>query len=141
MLLISSSTKKIFSSLALVAFLTLAIFSLNVMMRGSDGRMEGNCPFSTQGASLCSGDSLASVIHHISEYQASMNVPVGSSVTALVLMLLIALSIALLFSVRALLPRILAPVRYFYHRSTQVSFHPRKIARWLSLFENSPSFA
>jgi len=142
----SSSTKKIVAPLVLVAFLTLAFLSLTVTMRGSDGRMEGGCPFSAQGAYLCSGSSLASVIHHISQYNASMNVPVGSSAMGLALAvlsaaLLIAVSVALLFSIRALLPGILAPARYAYPFSPQASFHPKKIVRWLSLFENSPSMA
>ncbi|OYV27667.1 MAG: hypothetical protein B7W98_01300, partial [Parcubacteria group bacterium 20-58-5] len=121
----------------LLAFVSLALFSFTAMKYGPDGRMQGDCPFSALGASLCQQGGEAGVLHHIAAYQSFLNIPAGSDLTAAIIASLLAFAAALAFSIRTLSVRPPTPIRRFYH-SPPVSFRTRKITRWLSLFENSP---
>ncbi len=134
----SSIPKKIIAALVLTSFLTVAIFSFAVMIQGPDGRMEGDCPFSVVGQSICPQDTVAVAIHHISSYQSFLNVPVGAGLTALVISLLFVMFIALFIFIRSPLlePPSFVCVQNDY---SSTSSSGRKITRWLSLFENSPS--
>lgn len=130
--------KKSITALVLISFLTITLFSFAVMMHGPDGRMDGDCPFSAMGQSICPQDTIAVAIHHISAYQAFLNVPVSSGLTALIISLLfVAYASLLIFTRLPLLgPPTFARVPY---DSLSTDSHSRKITRWLSLFENSPS--
>ncbi len=128
--------KKITAPLVLLSFLTMAFFSFAVMTYGSDGSMQGDCPFSAMGASLCPPSALPGAVHYISAYQSFLNVPVNTGIMALVIALLTIVYVALAFSFHPLLYRPLAPLLY---NSPPFTSQDRKIKRWLSLFENSPS--
>ncbi|MEK7515769.1 MAG: hypothetical protein AAB555_02465 [Patescibacteria group bacterium] len=128
--------KKIITPLVLLSFLVMALFSFSGMSYGPDGSMQGDCPFSSLGTSLCPPGALPGAVHHLSAYQSFINVPINSGITALIISLLITVFVALIFSFHQL-PRI-APVRVPYH-SPPFTSQDRKIKRWLSLFENSPS--
>lgn len=134
----SSLSKKIITALVLTSFLTVAIFSFAVMMQGPDGRMKGDCPFSVVGQSICPQDTVAVAIHHISAYQAFLNVPVSSGLTALIISLLFVVCAIFFIFIRSPL---LEPPSFVYipNDSPLTSLSGRKITRWLSLFENSPS--
>ena len=134
----SSSQKQIGTALILVAFLTLAIFFFTIMTRGTDGSMQGDCPFSLMGAMLCPQDALAAATHHISAYQSFLNIVASSGMAALILALLVALAAALLFSAAPLVYEAHACVRRLLNFSFTVP-QERKTIRWLSLFEHSPS--
>src|SRR3989338_2053834 len=46
----TSSAKQILAALMLVSLLAVVFFGFATMSYGSDGKMEGNCPFSAMGA-------------------------------------------------------------------------------------------
>jgi len=128
-------TKTTFATVILVSLLSV-FFSFAGMAYGSDGRMQGDCPFSNMGASLCPQSVLPGAIHHISAYQSFFNVPVNPGISALIIALLLAVSVAIVFPFRLTLYTI--PIFVPYNPTPSTS-HNRKIKRWLSLFENSPS--
>ncbi|MEK7553786.1 MAG: hypothetical protein AAB517_00295 [Patescibacteria group bacterium] len=128
--------KKTITPLVLLSFLVMALFSFSGMSYGPDGSMRGDCPFSSLGTSLCPPSALPGAVHHISAYQSFINVPINSGITTLIISLLITVSVAITFSFHQLLRR--DPVRVPYH-SPPFTSQDRKIKRWLSLFENSPS--
>lgn len=133
-----SVSKRIAVSFTLAAFLMLVFFGFANMMHGSDGRMPGDCPFSAMGASLCPQDTLAVALHHIAAYQSFFSVPIHSGITALIIFLLLALSAVFILSISPPLFIPAARVSRAYNFPLSVS-PDRKIARWLSLLENSPS--
>ncbi|MDO8593718.1 MAG: hypothetical protein Q7R59_02390 [bacterium] len=127
--------KKTATTLLLLSFLTVVFFNFSAMSRASDGSMQGDCPFSPMGASLCPQNTLPGVIHHISESQSFLNVPVSSGLATLINALLVVISIALIFSFHPFLYR--SPV-FVPYAAPPFTSHERKIKRWLSLFEHSP---
>ncbi|MDO8522597.1 MAG: hypothetical protein Q7S08_04960 [bacterium] len=133
----TSSAKQILSALMLLAMLAVVFFGFAAMSYGSDGKMEGNCPFSVMGAPLCPQDLAAAAIHHISSYQSLLNAPVSPSLTVLIVALLLLVYGVFIFLIR---PPTLQPqlVRYLYG-SPHSSARDRKTTHWLSLFEHSPS--
>lgn len=135
-----SFLKQIIALLVLASFLSVAFLSFNTMMQGPDGRMVGDCPFSAMGASLCPQDTVAVAVHHISAYYAFLNVPVGSSVASLIILLLATAGIMLMIFPEWLLSEPPQYINVFYN-SPPPDSNRRKIAHWLSLFENSPSFS
>lgn len=132
--------KKIISSLILVAFLSLTFFSFVIMMHGQDGRMQGDCPFSAVGTSLCPQDTLAVVSHHISAYQSFFNIPLSPNITVSILLLLLVTSAIFILLISS--PLLGSSVFVGYVSNFLPVFpNTRKIIRWLSLLENSPSFS
>lgn len=129
--------KKIAAPFILAAFLAVAFFGFVAMSYGTDGRMQGDCPFSATGIVLCPQDTLIVAIHHISAYQSFLNVPVDS--TVLVLLSLMMLSLYLLILFTQPVPRILTAHTAHFSHGPPVSARTRKITRWLSLLEHSPS--
>ncbi len=129
--------KKIITPLILVSFLTVAFFGFAAMSRGADGSMQGDCPFSVTGASLCPQDALPGAIHHLSAYQSFLNVSVDSAVVLLMSALLLAACLLILV-VRPLLFRPLVQTNHFPY-GPPLSARTQKIISWLSLLENSPS--
>lgn len=124
-------SQKIITQLVLISFLVMALFSFSGMTYGTDGSMQGDCPFSVAGASLCPPSALLGAIHHLSAYQSFINVPVNPIA---VFLILVSASLVFLFLLQLYKPP--APLLY---RSPPLTSHSRKIHRWLSLFENSPS--
>jgi hypothetical protein len=133
-----SFLKQILAILIFASFLSVVFFSFNIMMQGPDGRMVGDCPFSAMGASLCPQDNVAVAIHHVSAYYAFLNVPVGTSFAALMISLLLVACTLLIITIRS--PLLGLPIlAYVLYDSPPPNAYSRKITRWLSLFENSPS--
>ena len=132
----SFAFRKIAVPLAMLSFLTLALFGFAGMTYAADGSMQGDCPFSTMGASLCPPSALPGAIHHLLAYQSFLNVPVNSGVTALIAALLFAISAAFAFSFHPPLRRILI---FIFYDPPLFTSEDRKLKRCLSLFENSPS--
>ena len=128
--------RKITIPLILASFLMAAFFGFVAMSYGPDGRMQGDCPFSNMGMSLCPQSALPSALHHISAYHSFLNVPISFQITSLIITLLIIVSGVLVFSFNPPLYRSLTFVSY---NSTPFTSHNRKIKRWLSLLEHSPS--
>lgn len=128
--------KKITTALALLSFVAMVFFSFASMSYGADGRMQGDCPFSNMGTSLCPQNALPGAVHHLSAYQSFLNAPVHFNITVLLIALLAMVATALVFLFHPLLYRPLAPILY---SSPPFTSHDRKIKRWLSLFEHSPS--
>ena len=128
--------KKIITSLVLASLMTIIFFSLTVMTHGSDGRMSGDCPFSA-GVSFCPQDTLAVVIHHISAYQSFLNVTITSGIMTLLISLFLLVLATFVLSIGPPLSGLLLPISIYDF--PPASSHDRKIKRWLSLFENSPS--
>src|SRR3989338_7220136 len=109
----TSSAKQILAALMLVSLLAVVFFGFATMSYGSDGKMEGGCPFSVMGAPLCPQDMAAAAIHHISAYQSLLNVPMGAGVTALFISLLLLVYGVFIFFMRppAFQPQL---IRYLY---------------------------
>ena len=130
--------KKIATPLVLASFLSVAFFGFAAMSYGPDGRMQGDCPFSVTGVSLCPQNALFGAIHHLSAYQSFISVPIGFNLTVL-LIALFAFSIALILFWD---PPILTPIASagFLYESPHPPSYNKKRAHWLSLLENSPSF-
>lgn len=130
--------KKVVTALILASFLAAAFLGFAMMTYGSDGSMSDDCLFSPIGLSLCPQNTLAVVTHHVSAYYAFLNVPVGVSLTVLMISLLFVAYAALAVFTKMLLdsPPALA---WSYHDDPPVDRGSGKRARWLSLFENSPS--
>lgn len=129
---------KIITSLVLTSFLMIVFFSFATMMHGPDGRILGDCPLSVLGASLCPQDIVSVARHHISAYYTFLNVPVGAGLAPLIAFLLFVISAVLLTFVR--LPLLGPPaLSYVLYDSQSADSYSKKITRWLSLLENSPS--
>lgn len=130
--------KHLTASIVLLSFLMAIFFSFAVMSYGQDGRMEGGCPFSAAGASLCPPTALDTVMHHISSYQSFSNVPVNPVVLLASLLLFVAY--IFVFAIRMPL---LEPISQKGNtwRAPPLSARTRKIARWLALLEHSPSLS
>lgn len=137
MVAMSFIIKKMIAPLLLASFLSVALLGFVAMSYGSDGRMEGGCPFSATGATFCPQDALTVAMHHIRAYQSFLNVPVDSTLILLMSTLFLAVYLLVLI-VRPLLFAVPAPINRFPH-GPPLSARTRKITRWLSLLENSPS--
>ena len=131
--------KKILAPLLLLSFTAVAFLSFATMSYGQDGHMQGDCPFSTTGTPLCPQDAFSMVLHHISAYQSFLNVPVDFGITAL-LMALSLIGIALMVSKRLFLQIPIILTRLWYEPPF-ITSQERKLTRWLSILENSPSFS
>ena len=133
-----SNLKTIIALITLTSFIWIVFFSFASMSFRPDGHMAGDCPFSAMGTSLCPQDTVAAALHHIGAYSSFLNVPVPSLTTAIVLLLAFALALALIFISKSLLgPPLELGVVYDDPPAYTAN---RKITKWLSLFENSPSF-
>lgn len=133
--------KKTIVPLALVVFLAMAIFGFAIMPHGPDGQMPaGDCPFSVAGASICPQNTVAVAIHHISSYLSFISAPVGVNTLTLIVLLFVALALTT-FSVSVGPPFQPPLARVFLYSPPPVALSDIKIKRWLSLFENSPSFS
>ncbi|HEY9584196.1 MAG TPA: hypothetical protein VJI33_01250 [Candidatus Paceibacterota bacterium] len=132
--------KKISTALILVSFTAIALFSFAFMMSGADGEMPGDCPFSPMGVSLCPQNTVAVAIHHISSYQQFISVLLKSGIN-MFFFSLISVLMAVLFLAFYLSPPVFRPLlsRVRFRDNLPTNSRDKKITRWLSLFENSPS--
>ena len=128
------SFKRILTTFILVAFLAVALFSFVVMLHGPGEQMIGDCPFSAMDVALCPADILNFIVHHISAYNSFFNIPVGFYVTTVIISLLFFASILVGLSLFEPSPPL---VRLFNY--PLITSPGRKVTRWLSLLENSPS--
>lgn len=133
-----STTKKIIALFVLTSFLTIIFFNFAVMMHEPDGSMQGNCPFSSMGVSLCPQDILAMAFHHISAYNSLLNVPVNFGITTLIISFFLIASVILAVFIDPSLfgPPVLAGILFNTPPDTS---YKRKIISWLALRENSPA--
>lgn len=133
-----NAIRQITTTLILVAFLSVVFLSFAAMIHVSDSGTIDDCLFPSMGQSLCPQNTVATIIHHIYAYHSFLNISVGTNVMILVVSLLFAASIALIIFIRP--PKISRTIfsRVLYD-SHLVVLYRRKITRWLSLFENSPS--
>lgn len=136
----SSLFKKIITSLILLSFVIIVLFSFATMMHGSDGRVSGDCPFSAMGASLCPQNTVAIVLHHISSYQSFINVPINFGITILIISLLLIAYVILVAKIEWQLIWLSAFVDTIYN-SKPNALYKRKTTRWLTLHENSPTIS
>jgi len=127
--------KKIITPFILASFLLVVFFGFIAMSSGPDGRMQGGCPFSATGVSLCPQDALAVALHHLSSYQSFISVPLHSALLALISALFLVIYVVLLFSFHPFLYR---PPAFISYSAPPFTSQDRKIKRWLSLFEHSP---
>ena len=132
----TSSAKQILAALMLVSLLAVVFFGFATMSYGSDGKMEGNCPFSVMGAPLCPQDLAAAAIHHISSYQSLLNATQVPGMALIIALLLLVYGVFVFF-IRppAFQPQLIG----YLHGSPHSSARDRETTRWLSLFEHSPS--
>lgn len=128
---------KYIALLLFIGFITISFWSLPLAMHGSDGLMKNDCPFSAVETTLCLGNALTLAFHHISAYQSFFSAPVSSNVTILIISLLLAAWAILTLFVNQLLFNRRAFIIRSYN-APPVSLD-RKLSRWLSLLENSPS--
>lgn len=134
----SPSFKKITILFVLTSFLVLVFFGVFTMIHESDGQMKGDCPFLPIETVNCLQDTITAVFHYISSYQSFLNTQVGSNVTlGLISLLLLVLVFVMYLKDFSFLN---GPL-YFNrcYDSPPLLSGTRKIIRWLSLFEHSPS--
>ena len=136
----SSLFTKTVALFTLVSLLAIVFFSFSFMARGVDGQMQGDCPFSVVGVPLCPQDAFAAAVHHISAYQAFLNILAGSGVTALIVALVLAVCAAVAYSA-GLFASVSPPLLQLFRTALPSALPKRKVLQWLSLFENSPSVA
>ena len=129
-------SSKFIAALTLVALLAIVLFGFATMSYGSDGKMEGNCPFSVMGAPSCPQDLAAAALHHISSYQSLLNATQVPGVALIIALLLLVYGVFIFF-IRppAFQPQLIG----YLHDSPHSSARDRETTRWLSLFEHSPS--
>ena len=130
--------KKITVLFILISFLTIVFFGFVIMAHGPSGNMQGDCPFSALGTSICPQNSIDLVFHHISAYQSFISAPVNFSPSYLIVWLILVASAFLGVSLLISPPELLS----FFHTfrdPTPYTSHKRKILSWLTLFENSPA--
>lgn len=131
--------KKITAALVLASFVTIVFFSFIIMMHAPGAHGQNGCPFST-GVSFCPQDAVALVTHHISAYQSFLNATIPSgTMTLLASLLLAAFAFAILYLGSFLFAPPSLALAGITDGSPPVVSGDRKIIRWLSLFENSPS--
>ena len=129
---------KFLSLLLLISILVIGVFGFATMNR--DIEHSAGCVASAVDSTPCPQNIVAMTVHHIQAYLTFFSaIPVSP---ILVLMLLL----TLLLSARSLF----VPIKYkfddpdrkiIYKKSEAKPLALRKLIRWLSLFENSPSFA
>ena len=131
---------KIITFLVLASFMAVVFLSFPMMVGMSDNHMTGTCSFSVMGVSLCAQDTLEMVINHISAYQSFLNVVVSMSAMSALFLLFIVAYLILGWLGKPFLPStsIFVSINLVSPPETSAK---RKITRWLSLFENSPSLA
>lgn len=131
--------KKIIAPLVLASFLMLVVLGLTMVTHGMDGRMQGDCPFSVMGASICPQDILSVAFHHLSAFRSFFSVPTYSNILTLIFSLIF--STFLIFAIY-LNPALSKP----WARRGNLPDLPRatsydaEVLRWLSLHVNSPAF-
>ncbi|MDP3962500.1 MAG: hypothetical protein Q8Q03_01365 [bacterium] len=126
------SFKQAIPALLLASLIVSVLFSFSFNMAEAGGRMHGECPFSAMGQSICSQDAVAAAIHHISAYNSFSNIPIRSILIILAFSLLVSIIIYTL-------PLLEHPAFAYSTHNFQPDSNKRKINRWLSLLENSPS--
>lgn len=133
----SFTTKKTIALLILVTFLASVFFGAFEMTHRSDGSMLGDCPFSFVETINCLQNTIASAVHHIFSYQSFLNITANFGLMAILALLLVSISLLFEFFIKPNLPDRLIKKRF--QDSLQAFQSIRKITRWLSLFEHSPS--
>ncbi|MCR4334166.1 MAG: hypothetical protein NUV47_00305 [Patescibacteria group bacterium] len=113
--------KYFISLLFLISFIGVAVFGFALMTHWSDGRMSVDCPLSTMGKSLCT---------QIFTYNTFFNTLINVNIIIFAISIPTFVFFVFLISIYS----------SFLYSSPFVSSYNRKITRWLSLFENSPSY-
>ena len=132
--------KRIIILFILISFLAVVFLGSTAMMRGPNGDMQGECPFSVLGAPLCAKGTLPAVFHHISAYQSFFNISTHSNIIILLFYLLLIASTIFIFFIDYFLYNPPTHIRHVINSPPYI-IHNKKILRWLSLFENSPSLS
>jgi len=130
--------KRVIILFILISFLTVVFLGSMAMMRGPDGDMQGECPFSVLGALLCAENTLPAVFHHISAYQSFFNISINFGIIFFIIFLSFVLNSYFINLFLHKPPLVFS--RIFYNFSADTSYK-RKIMHWLSLLENSPSLS
>lgn len=138
-MLASFKSQKALSVLILMAFIAVAVLSFTMMMHESNGGLANGCLFATGETTLCSSNVLALVMHHISAYQAFINVPVSFGWMSILFFLLLAVLVVLITRLVGILNLSQSVLIRNLSNSPPETSYKRKIIGWLSLFENSPS--
>jgi len=130
------TAKKITTLFFLIIFLSVIFFGLSIVTHNLDENMTKGCPFPSFKMFVCPQNILISTIHHLSEYNSFLNVPITYN---LVFLIIFSIAIYIFKHDRDLfLPKFQQWVIYLHN--PQVIFSDnQKILRWLSFFENSPS--
>ncbi|MFA6414772.1 MAG: hypothetical protein WC217_00585 [Candidatus Paceibacterota bacterium] len=134
-----SPLREIIAPFVLASFLMVTFFGFASMVHGSDGQMQTDCPFTQTGASLCPQDAVTMVMHHIATYQSFLTMSVGPSLMALIIAAFSIVSLAAILFARPRLQTFAASRGALYKSPPPISYN-RKLTRWLSILENSPSF-
>ena len=129
--------KRVIILFILISFLTVMFLGSMAMMRGPDGDMQGECPFSVLGGSLCVvRDTLPAIFHHIAAYQSFFNVSINFGIIFFIIFLSFVFNLYFINLFLHKPPLVFSGI--FYNFSADTSYK-RKIMHWLSLLENSPS--
>lgn len=130
--------RKIAVPLILASFLMTVFFGFSAMGYWPEA-MQGDCPFSSvMGTPSCPQNLFAMTLHHLSSYQSFLQAPAVPDLAALMSALLIAAGLLVITFYQPVL--LGPPLRNRpASRVLPVSWRRRKMIRWLSLLEHSPS--
>lgn len=126
--------KSFLGILVLLAYLSMGVFSL-LQFSHSSAMPMANCPYALNGFSICENG-----LRHINDWHQFSNV---TPTTIFFLFFLFALWIILYFFGKQ---KLLNQRQYFYRwkyylGNKKFDTYSHRIIKWLSLFENSPSFS
>ncbi len=128
--------KQLTAALALLSLLMIALFGFAFMVHDMGGALPMDCPLSVlNGASMCPQNIQAVIMHHIAAYRTLFGVPMHGNLVLLFASLLV-------FGIPRSDTHTPSPPSLVTRRSPATSFFSprgRKRARWLALFEHSPS--
>lgn len=134
---------KVYKTIALLvflSFLSLVIGSSLAMRHSMDSESSSGCPFSLTDTSVCLQNNIVAITHHLSAYQAFLNVQPIAGMTALLALIFLSVWVLYAFGHK---PDLLSPPSALVAVLARTLPFPekpqRRITRWLSLFENSPS--
>lgn len=128
-----NKTKFLLGILVLFAYISIGVFGLLRFSHMSSAPMV-NCPYSENNFSVCD-----SSFNHINNWQQFSNV----SFSSLSIYLFLIFGLVLYFLNKH---NFLKQKQYFYKwkyylYDKKLDIYPDKLTKWLSLFENSPSFS
>jgi hypothetical protein len=133
---------KYFAALILIGFLGTVFLGFMPMDHNTHHMpsMESPCPIAAMFNVVCSSDTASMAVIHIGALQSFLNAPISTTFSLTITLLAVGLLFITLFKWPDIqLPALLGHKRWRFSRAYPSPLEKER--SWLSLFENSPSFA